>query len=78
MRLEGSAKAFFPETVQLAYAMGWVVNDYRGLKLTRSRRTSSTGTAFKITLVPDKGLGIVVLTNLHDTRMPMAVTNTLD
>jgi hypothetical protein len=35
------------------------------------------GFRIQITLVPDKDLGFAVLTNLHDTRMPMAVTNTL-
>jgi CubicO group peptidase (beta-lactamase class C family) len=76
MRLEGSAKALFPETVQLAYAMGWVVNDYRGLKL-NGHGGLIDGYRIQITLVPEKKLGIAVLTNLHDTRMPMAVTNSL-
>jgi CubicO group peptidase (beta-lactamase class C family) len=76
MRVEGAAKALFPETVQLSYAMGWVVNDYRGLKVT-GHGGLIDGYRLQITLVPDKDLGIVVLTNLHDTRMPMAVTNSL-
>jgi CubicO group peptidase (beta-lactamase class C family) len=75
MRLEGAAKALFPETVQASYAMGWVVNDYRGLKIV-GHGGLIDGFRMQITLVPDKDLGIVVLTNLHDTRMPMALTNT--
>ncbi len=76
IRLEGAAKALFPETVQSSYAMGWVVNDYRGLKVV-GHGGLIDGFRVQITLVPDKDLGFAVLTNLHDTRMPMALTNTL-
>jgi CubicO group peptidase (beta-lactamase class C family) len=76
IRLEGSAKDTFPDTVQMTYAMGWVVNDYRGLKVV-GHGGLIDGFRIQLTLVPDKDLGFAVLTNLHDTRMPMAVTNTL-
>ncbi len=76
MRLEGFAKALFPETVQSSYAMGWVVSDYRGVK-TVGHGGLIDGFRVQITLVPDKELGFAVLTNLHDSRLPMAVTNTL-
>jgi CubicO group peptidase (beta-lactamase class C family) len=76
MRLDGGSKALFPETVQMSYAMGWVVNDYRGLKL-NGHGGLIDGFRMQIALVPDKDLGFAVLTNLHDTRMPMALTNSL-
>jgi CubicO group peptidase (beta-lactamase class C family) len=76
MRLEGAAKALFPETVQASYAMGWVVSDHRGLKVV-GHGGLIDGFRMQITLIPDKDLGFAVLTNLHDTRMPMALTNTL-
>ncbi|QJW97939.1 Beta-lactamase class C-like and penicillin binding proteins (PBPs) superfamily / DUF3471 domain [Frigoriglobus tundricola] len=76
MRLDEAGKALFPETVQVSYAMGWVVNDYRGLKVV-GHGGLIDGFRIQLTLVPDKDLGFAVLTNLHDTRMPMAVTNTL-
>jgi CubicO group peptidase (beta-lactamase class C family) len=76
MRLDDAAMKMFPDTVQLSYAMGWVVNDYRGLKV-NAHGGLIDGFRVQITLVPDKGLGVAVLTNLHDTRMPMAVTNAL-
>ena len=60
----------------MSYAMGWVVNDYRGLKVV-GHGGLIDGFRIQITLVPDKDLGFVVLTNLHDSRMPMAVTNAL-
>lgn len=76
MRLEGNAKLLFPETVQASYAMGWVVSDYRGLKVV-GHGGLIDGFRIQLTLVPDKEFGFAVLTNLHDTRMPMALTNTL-
>jgi CubicO group peptidase (beta-lactamase class C family) len=76
MRLDDASKALFPETVQMSYAMGWVVNDYRGLKVV-GHGGLIDGFRIQITLVPDRDLGIAVLTNLHDTRMPMALTNAL-
>lgn len=76
MRLEGAAKSLFPETVQASYAMGWVVSDYRGLKMV-GHGGLIDGFRMQITLIPDKDLGFAVLTNLHDTRMPMALTNAL-
>jgi len=76
MRMEGATKALFPETVQASYAMGWVAHDYRGLKVC-GHGGLLDGFRVQLTLVPDKQLGFAVLTNLHDTRMPMALTNTL-
>lgn len=76
IRLEGASKELFPDTVQMTYAMGWVVNDYRGLKVI-AHGGLIDGFRIQITLVPEKELGFAVLTNLHDTRMPMAATNTL-
>lgn len=76
MRLTGTAKQAFPDTVQVCYAMGWVVNDYRGLKVV-AHGGLIDGFRVQITLVPEKQLGFAVLTNLHDSRLPIAATNTL-
>jgi CubicO group peptidase (beta-lactamase class C family) len=76
IRMDEASRVLFPETVQMSYAMGWVVNDYRGLKV-NAHGGLIDGFRIQITLVPDRDLGFAVLTNLHDTRMPMALTNTL-
>jgi CubicO group peptidase (beta-lactamase class C family) len=76
MRATAESSALFPDTVQMSYAMGWVVNDYRGLKVV-GHGGLIDGFRIQLTLVPDKDLGFAVLTNLHDTRMPMALTNAL-
>lgn len=76
MRMEGGTKALFPETVQASHAMGWVVSDYRGLKVC-GHGGLIDGFRVQLTLVPEHKLGFAVLTNLHDTRLPMATTNAL-
>lgn len=76
MRLEGASRALFPDTVQASYAMAWVVNDYRGLKVL-GHGGLIEGFRIQLTLVPDRELGFAVLTNLYDTRMPMALSNAL-
>src|SRR5436190_24274698 len=67
MRVETGPKTLFPETVQLSYTMGWVVSDYRGLKVV-GHGGLIDGFRMQIMLVPEKDLGFAVLTNLHDTR----------
>lgn len=76
MRMEGGTKALFPESVQASHAMGWVVSDYRGLKVV-GHGGLIDGFRVQLTLVPEHKLGFAVLTNLHDTRLPMATTNAL-
>ncbi|MDY3563715.1 serine hydrolase [Gemmata sp. JC673] len=76
MRLEGPAKALFPDTVQVSYAMGWVVSDYRGLKVV-AHGGLIDGFRVQLTLVPERQLGFAVLCNMHDSRLPVAVTNAL-
>ncbi len=76
LRMEGATKALFPETVQASHALGWVVSDYRGLKVC-GHGGLIDGFRVQLTLVPDHKLGFAVLANLHDTRLPMATTNAL-
>lgn len=74
--LDDTSHALFPETLFMNYAMGWVVNDYRGLKIV-AHGGLIDGFRVQLTLVPEKNLGFAVLTNLHDNRMPIATTNAL-
>src|SRR5207247_519742 len=65
-----------PHTHQLSYAMGWVVQDYRG-QLLLLHGGVIDGFRAHFTLVPDAQLGFVLLNNLDRTQMNMAVSNTL-
>jgi CubicO group peptidase (beta-lactamase class C family) len=74
--LRGYARMMNPATFQLSYGMGWVVQDYRGKHLLM-HGGSIGGFRAHFTLVPDAGLGFVLLNNLHDTQMNLAVSNML-
>jgi CubicO group peptidase (beta-lactamase class C family) len=76
IRLQGSVRAMHPDTHQLGYAMGWLVFDHRG-KLVLAHGGVIDGFRVQITLLPEERLGFVVLSNLHETRMNQALTNTL-
>ncbi|GIW81581.1 MAG: penicillin-binding protein [Gemmatales bacterium] len=69
-------RALNPETVQVNYAMGWVVQDYRGYRLVL-HGGAIDGFRAHICLVPSKKIGIVILSNLHDTYMNLAVSNAI-
>lgn len=66
----------FPYTAQLTYAMGWVVSDYRGVKVL-SHAGLIDGFRCQLTLLPAQGIAIGLLDNLHATWMNLALTNRL-
>jgi CubicO group peptidase (beta-lactamase class C family) len=74
--LDRRARALWPDTVQMSYGMAWVIQDHRGQKLV-SHSGAIDGFRAHLTLVPEHRLGIVVLGNLHHTRMNLALSNTL-
>ncbi|HLW64411.1 MAG TPA: serine hydrolase [Gemmataceae bacterium] len=71
-----AAVATYPYTVQLTYAMGWVVQDYRGVKLI-SHGGIVEGFKVNLALVPAEQIGIGVLVNEHATLMSMATINSI-
>ena len=74
--LDRRARALWPDTVQMSYGMAWVIQDHRGHKLI-SHSGAIDGFRAHLTMVPEQRLGIVVLGNLHHTRMNLALSNTL-
>jgi CubicO group peptidase (beta-lactamase class C family) len=76
LRLEGGPRAMHPDTLQLSYAMGWVVLDHRG-HLLNMHGGAIDGFRAQFTLVPGARLGFVLLHNLEDPMMNIAVSNTL-
>jgi len=76
IRLEGLTRAEHPFTTQMNYGLGWVVQDYRGGQLI-SHAGVIDGMRAHVTLAPQARLGIGILTNLHRTRMNLALSNTL-
>ncbi|HJT79300.1 MAG TPA: serine hydrolase [Gemmataceae bacterium] len=76
IRLEGVPRAMNPDTLQMSYGMAWVIQDYKG-HLEVSHAGLIDGFRAHITLVPADHLGIVLLCNRHQTRMNLALSNTL-
>jgi CubicO group peptidase (beta-lactamase class C family) len=76
MRIPAIQRGLFPDTVQISYGMGWVIHDHRGIRLV-AHGGAIDGFRAQITLAPEKKLGLVVLSNLHQTSMNMALSSTL-
>jgi CubicO group peptidase (beta-lactamase class C family) len=66
----------FPQTNQMSYGMGWVIQDHFGHRLLQ-HAGAIDGFRCHFTLVPKARLGIVLLCNLHQTRMNIALSNSL-
>ncbi len=69
-------RAMNPESVQLTYGMGWVISDYRGVKVW-SHAGLIDGFRCQFTLLPDYGFAIGLMNNLHATKMNLALANRL-
>jgi CubicO group peptidase (beta-lactamase class C family) len=65
-----------PETIQLGYGYGWVVQDYHGHREI-SHAGYIDGFRAHLTMLPDDGLGIVLFNNLDGTKMNLALSNSL-
>jgi CubicO group peptidase (beta-lactamase class C family) len=76
LRMEGSVKAANPATHLMSYGMAWLIQDYKGHKVI-SHAGAIDGFRTQLVLVPDAKLGIVLLNNLQDTRMNLALGNSL-
>jgi CubicO group peptidase (beta-lactamase class C family) len=76
LRLDGGARLMHPDSLQLSYAMGWVVVDHRG-HLLYMHGGAIDGFRAQFTLVPDAKLGLVLLHNFEGSMLNLAVNNTL-
>ncbi len=76
LRLEGSTRAMNPETNLMSYGMGWLVRDYRGRQIVEHAGLID-GFRAHLTLLPKEKIGIALLCNLHETRMNLALSNSL-
>jgi CubicO group peptidase (beta-lactamase class C family) len=76
LRVEGTHREMNPETNLMSYGMGWLIQDYRGRKLV-SHAGAIDGFRATVMMVPDDRLGVAILCNLEQTRMTLALGNTL-
>jgi CubicO group peptidase (beta-lactamase class C family) len=63
MPMGSAQRELYPETHLRAYAMAWVVSDYRGLGL-HWHNGGIDGMRAEVALIPELDLGVVVLANL--------------
>ncbi|MBX7103357.1 MAG: serine hydrolase [Gemmataceae bacterium] len=75
-RLVGLTAATHPETNLMSYGLGWVIQDYRGILL-YSHTGVIDGYRIQLSVAPRLGIAVGVLSNRHETRMNLAVINTI-
>jgi CubicO group peptidase (beta-lactamase class C family) len=76
LRMDATDRAMFPETHRMSYGMGWVIQDYYGHRLLQ-HAGAIDGFRCHFAMVPESRLGIVLLCNLHHSRMNIALSNSL-
>lgn len=76
MRKDETIGPVYPDTHQVSYAMGWAVYDHRGVKVVAHGGVID-GFRAQVTLLPDHHIGIALLNNLHQTKMNIALGNSL-
>jgi CubicO group peptidase (beta-lactamase class C family) len=76
LRLEGIHRDMNPETSQMSYGLGWLLQDYRGYRLV-SHAGAIDGFRAQLMLLPDEKIGLALLCNRHQTRMNLALGNSL-
>jgi CubicO group peptidase (beta-lactamase class C family) len=76
IRLEGGARASNPESNLMAYGMAWNIQDYRG-ELLVSHGGALNGFRSRMELLPNRGIGVVLLTNAGRGQALMALRNSI-
>jgi CubicO group peptidase (beta-lactamase class C family) len=61
-----------PEAHFLTYGMGWFLSDYRGRKAV-AHGGNIDGMSALVGMLPEEGLGVVILTNMNGTFLPYAL-----
>jgi CubicO group peptidase (beta-lactamase class C family) len=72
IRKEGSWATYFPASRFITYGLGWFVNDYRG-EVVVEHGGSIDGMRALVSMIPERNLGLVVLTNRGGQNLPEVV-----
>lgn len=76
VRMSELARTMNPETQQISYGLGWMIQDYRG-KLQVMHAGMIDGFRAHLTLLPKDGYAFAILANRDATRMNLALSNSL-
>lgn len=74
--MDAALRRLNPDTVQMSYAMGWFVYDYRGIAVL-AHGGLIDGFRVLVTVVPKHRLGIAIVSTVQETKMNQALTNSL-
>ncbi|MCC6329551.1 MAG: serine hydrolase [Acidobacteria bacterium] len=69
IRIEGLYPIMYPDAHFLNYGMGWFLSDFRGSKLVE-HGGAIDGMRALVAMIPEKNIGVVILTNLNGTVLP--------
>jgi CubicO group peptidase (beta-lactamase class C family) len=72
MRSDTVAQRLFPSTHFRAYGLGWNLQDYHGRKLVH-HSGSLNWTRTQVGMVPEEGIGVVVIANLSSSNLQRAL-----
>jgi CubicO group peptidase (beta-lactamase class C family) len=76
IRIEGQAARLNPDTQQMSYGLGWVIQDYRGHLLV-THVGLIDGFRAHLAILPKDGYAFAILANRQGTRMNLALNNSL-
>jgi CubicO group peptidase (beta-lactamase class C family) len=72
VRKEGSWANYFPASTLITYGLGWFVDDYRG-EIVVEHGGSIDGMRALVSMIPEKKIGLVALTNRSGQLLPEVV-----
>ena len=72
IRAEPPFSLFYPEAHFLNYGLGWFLHDYRGRKVVE-HGGAIDGMRAQVAMIPEEKLGLVILTNMGGTTLPVAL-----
>jgi CubicO group peptidase (beta-lactamase class C family) len=72
-RISEEDRKLMPESHLLSYGLGWAIRDYRGFAVV-SHGGAIRGMRAMVALVPERNLGVVVLTNVAESYLPVALS----
>jgi CubicO group peptidase (beta-lactamase class C family) len=72
LRVDSLSRRLFPDTRFRAYALGWIVQDYRGRTLVH-HSGSINYTRTHVGFIPEEGIGFAAMANLTTSDLQMAL-----
>ncbi len=72
IRSEPPFSLFYPEAHFLNYGLGWFLHDYKGRKVVE-HGGAIDGMRAQVAMLPEEKLGLVILTNMDGTILPLAL-----